>query len=222
MEYFTVCVAVLTFNRFHLLRETLASMDGPPVHPFRRVLVDGGSSDEEQRAWVAHKPDSFLFENRVTVGHSMNTAIDMAVATGCNLIVFSADDYRYRSGWLPRLVRFWQAAPQEVGLASLNWEPDYPWNTVLEEVLIGGERTLMRATAPGSSWSFPARHWRQIVGPLADQTGGEDLAVCRDLQARGYKLAALDLTDHIGERESAWGNRSWERAQPLRVWQGEG
>jgi hypothetical protein len=66
------------------------------------------------------------------------------------------------------------------------------------------------------------RYWRQIVGPLADQTGGEDLAVCRDLQARGYKLAALDLTDHIGERESAWGNRSWERAQPLRVWQGEG
>ena len=75
---------------------------------------------------------------------------------------------------------------------------------------------------PGSSWSFPARHWRQIVGPLEDRTGGEDLAVCQGLLATGYRLAALDLTEHIGERESAWGNRSWERAQPLRVWQGVG
>lgn len=222
MEQPTICVAVLTFNRFHLLRETLASMDAAPGWPIRRVLVDGGSSDDQQRAWVAHQADSFVFENKVSVGHSMNTAIDLAVGTGADVIVFSADDYRYKPGWAARLAAFWRAAPSDIGLASLNWEPDYPWNTVLEEVVIGGERTLMRATLPGSSWSFPARHWRQIVGPLEDRTGGEDLAVCQSLLAGGYRLAALDLTEHIGERESAWGNRSWERAQPLRVWQGEG
>ena len=222
MAELTVCVAVLTFNRFHLLRQTLASMDAAPGYAFRRVLVDGGSSDDQQRAWVAHQPDSYVFEGKVSVGHSMNTAIDLAVGTGAGLIVFSADDYEYRPGWLARLVNFWQAAPADVGLAALNWEPDYPWNTVLEEVVIGGERTLMRATLPGSSWSFPVPYWRQIVGPLEDRTGGEDLAVCRSLLAGGYRLAALDLTEHIGERESAWGNKSWERAQPLRVWQGEG
>lgn len=222
MAELTVCVAVLTFNRFHLLRRTLVSMDAEPGYPFRRVLVDGGSSDDQQRAWVAHQPDSYVFEGKVSVGHSMNTAIDLAVGTGAGLVVFSADDYVYAPSWLTRLVNFWQAAPADVGLAALNWEPDYPWNTVLEEVRIGGERTLMRATLPGSSWSFPARHWRQIVGPLEDRTGGEDLAVCRSLLATGYRLAALDLTEHIGERESAWGNRSWERAQPLRVWQGVG
>ena len=215
MEQPTICVAVLTFNRFHLLRETLASMDAQPGWPIRRVLVDGGSSDDQQRAWVAHQADSFVFENKVSVGHSMNTAIDMAVGTGADVVVFSADDYRYRPGWAARLLAFWQAAPSWVGLATLNWEPSYPWNTVLDDLVIGGERVLVRATAPGSSWSFPGKHWRQIVGPLEDRTGGEDLTVCRDLQARGYKLAALNLTEHIGERESAWGNRSWERAEPL-------
>lgn len=215
MAPITVCVAVLTFNRFGLLRRTLASMDAEPGYAFSRVLVDGGSSDEQQRAWVAHQPNSYLFESKVSVGRSMNTAIDMAVGTGAGLVVFSADDYEYRPGWLARLVRFWEAAPADVGLAALNWEPSYTWNTVLEDVVIGGERTLMRATLPGSSWSFPVRHWRQIVGPLDDRTGGEDLAVCQSLLAGGYRLAALDLTEHIGERESAWGNKSWESAQPL-------
>jgi len=129
--------------------------------------------------------------------------------------VFSADDYKYKPGWAARLLAFWQAAPSWVGLASLNWEPVYPWNAVLDDLTIGGERTLLRATVPGSSWSFRASAWRNIFGPLADQTGGEDLTVCRDLQAKGYKLAALDLTEHIGERESAWGNQSWQRAEPL-------
>lgn len=217
MEAFTVCVAVLTFNRFHLLRRTLASMDADPGYPFRRVLVDGGSSDEQQRAWVAHQPDSFVFENKVTVGYSMNTALDMAVGTGASLLVFSADDYWYRPGWARRLATFWQKAPADVGMASLNWEPTYAWNTVLEQTFVGNEHVICRATLPGSSWSFPADRWRTLIGPLADCTGGEDLEVCRSLLAAGYKLAALDLTEHIGERESAWGNQSWQQARPLKL-----
>jgi glycosyltransferase involved in cell wall biosynthesis len=217
MEQPTICVAVLTFNRFHLLRQTLASMDAEPGYPFRRVLVDGGSSDDQQRAWVAHQPDGYVFENRVSVGYSMNTALDLAAATGANLLVFSADDYLYRPGWARRLATFWQHAPADIGMASLNWEPAYPWNTVLEQGFIHTEHVICRATLPGSSWSFPADRWRTLIGPLEDRTGGEDLTVCRALQAANYKLAALDLTEHIGERESAWGNRSWERAEPLKL-----
>jgi glycosyltransferase involved in cell wall biosynthesis len=190
-------------------------MDAQSGHPFQRVLVDGGSSDAAQRAWVAQQANSFVFEHRISVGHSMNTAIDMAVGTGADLIVFSADDYRYRPGWAARLANFWRAAPQEIGLASLNWEPTYPWNTVTGDQMIGPERTLFRLTVPGSSWSFWASAWRTLFGPIEDRTGGEDLAVCRHLVDSGYKLAALDLTDHIGERDSAWGNRSYERAEPL-------
>ena len=211
----TIAVGVLTFNRFHLLRITIASMDEGPGHPFKRVLVDGGSSDETQRAFVSHQPDSYVFDNKVSVGYSMNTAIDMAAATGADVIVFSADDYRYKPGWAARLASFWQAAPDDIGIASLNWEPRYPWNTVLDDLTIGGERTLIRATLPGSSWSFRASSWRELFGPIEDRTGGEDMTVCRTLLAGGYRLAALDLTEHIGERESAWGNRSWERAEVL-------
>lgn len=218
MEVISVCTAVLTFNRIHLLRRTLASMDAAPGFPFQRAVVDGGSSDEQQRTFVAaHQPYAYVYDQKVSVGRSMNTAIDMAVATGANLIVFSADDYEYRPNWLARLVRFWQAAPKDIGIATLNWEPAYSWNTVEDDVVIGLERTLIRATVPGSSWSFRADSWRSLFGPIQDRTGGEDMSVCTALRAAGYRLAALDLTDHIGEKESAWGNRSWERAEPLRL-----
>jgi hypothetical protein len=54
-----------------------------------------------------------------------------------------------------------------------------------------------------------------MIGPIADKTGGEDHEVNQKLRANGFRLAALDLTDHIGERESAWGNQSWTVAKPL-------
>lgn len=212
-----VAVAVLTFNRLHLLKRTLTSMNAAPGHPFRRVVVDGGSDSPEQRAFVASLPGSYQFPSKVSVGRSMNMAIDLAEATKPEIIVFSADDYEYRPDWLAKLVRFWKAAPNDIGLATLNWEPDYAWNTVLDHTVIGAQQVLIRNTVPGSSWSFRAKDWKWIIGPMEDRTGGEDLTVCRSLQASGYRLAALDLTNHIGERESAWGNQSWRLANPLKL-----
>lgn len=211
-----LAVAVLTYNRLHLLRRTLASMDGGAVHPFDRVVVDGGSQDPRQRAFVAEQAHFYQFPEKVTVGASMNKAIELALGFGPEIVVFSADDYFYKVGWQSVLMRFWWAAPADIALATLNWEPSYAWNAVEADQMIGGVRALIRASAPGSSWSFRAADWRTI-GPVADRTGGEDLEVCARLRANGYRLAALDLTEHIGERESAWGNQSWTVAQPLEL-----
>jgi hypothetical protein len=56
---------------------------------------------------------------------------------------------------------------------------------------------------------------RDEIGPLEHTTGGEDGAACRKLRENGYRLAALDLAEHIGEEQSAWGNMSYRRAKPL-------
>lgn len=212
-EIMTVAVGVLTFNRFHLLRRTLESIEGAG-YPFDLELVDGGSADPAQRAFVLGCDGVCL--NIPTVGESMNVVIGRCLEHDPDVIVFSADDYAYRPGWLRRLMAFWMAAPADIALATLNWEPSYAWNQVSEVLDVGGETALIRASAPGSSWSFRAADW-SLIGPVGHRTGGEDLDICGWLLAHDYRLAALDLSEHIGERESAWGNQSWTVAQPLEL-----
>lgn len=219
----TLAVALLTFNRFHLCKETYDSIVPWLPKVSSMVVVDGGSSLEEQRMWVLNRPNGVLLDTVGTVGKAQTIAIDLAIDAfkmehGGHLpdvVVFSADDYVYHQNWVSRLMQFWVAASPQVGLATLNWEPQYPWNTVLRAATVGHQQALFRASVPGSSWSFRGTSWRTLFGPLEDKTGGEDLTVCNQLMAAGFELAALDLSIHAGERESAWGNQSWKRAVPL-------
>jgi hypothetical protein len=148
------------------------------------------------------------------VGHGMNLAITAALAYDPDIVLFTADDYEYKPDWQERLLAFWSEAPEDVKLVTCNLEPEYTWNTVLGTVDAGGQRALVRASVPGSNWSFRARDW-PLIGPVREITGGEDLEVCAWLQRDGYRLCALDLTEHIGEQQSAWGNQSWRIARPL-------
>lgn len=210
----TAAVGVLTFNRFHLLRRTVDSLTAAS-YPFDQVVVDGGSHDPAQLAYVcAQKGGECL--NIPTVGQSMNIVIGRCLAFDPDVVVFGADDYEYKPGWLRRLMAFWAQAPGDVVMACLNWEPVYAWNTVRQVTQIAGETVIMRDSIPGSSWSFRAADWPQI-GPVAARTGGEDLEICARLRSDGWRLAALDLSTHIGERESAWGNQSYTVAKPLEL-----
>lgn len=207
-----IAVSVMTYNRLELFKLTLRSLLAAP-DVFALSVVDGGSQDMAQRDLVS------LFRHyqapsRIEIGASMNRATELALATVPDVVVISADDYDYRLGWLQALADFWAAAPRHVVMASLNWEPSYPWNAVEQDLLIGGQRALLRASIPGSSWSFRADDWVRI-GPVAEKTGGEDLEICERLRRAGYALAALDLSYHVGEKHSAWGNQSWTIAQPL-------
>lgn len=220
-----LAVALLTFNRFHLCKETYYSMLPSLPEGATTIVLDGGSTLPEQRLWVLNRPHGFVLDKVGTVGAAQTSAIDLAVdhfkldhnGEPPDIVVFTADDYLYRPGWAADLAAFWAAADPSIAIASLNWEPSYPWNHIIGTARVGGQPTLFRATVPGSSWSFRASSWRTLFGPLEDKTGGEDLTVCQALLANGYKLAALDLTRHIGEQESAWGNMSWQRALPLMI-----
>lgn len=209
-----VAVGLLTFNRFHLLQRTLRTLQDRAEYPFDLVLVDGGSESQAQRDYVQAAGGECL--SIPTVGESMNVVIERCLRFEPDLIVFTADDYDFKEGWLRNLVAFWRTAPSDVALCCLNWEPRYPWNTVVESLNVGGQKVLIRQTLPGSSWSFRASDWAQI-GPIEARTGGEDMTIARKLQENGRRLAALDLTIHTGERESAWGNHSWKQAEPLEI-----
>lgn len=209
-------VAVTTYNRLEMLKRTLASIERAG-HPYTLHVLDGGSRDGS-REYVKALDGGHLLPIGCTVGYSVNAAMQAAQADNPDLTFITADDMEYHDGWLAKLVAFWRAAPPEIVIACANWEPMYPWNSITERHTIAGMPVLIRASVPGSSWSFRTSDTALVsVDPLkgAPVAPGEDMEVCQRLVASGRKLAALNLSEHIGEKESAWGNESWRIAKPL-------
>ena len=208
-----IAVAVLTYNRLSLLRRTLASLEAVPGQNWTIDIVDNGSTDGSAE-FVRGNGGYANTDGNHTTGHGMNLVISMALERRPDIVLFTADDYEYKRSWLDSLEAWYGAAPADVVLTSLNLEPAYGWNGISEFVEYGGVRGVIRASLPGSLWSFRASDWPKI-GPIREATGGEDLEICQRLQRNGYKLAALNLSEHTGEKASAWGNQSWHMAQPL-------
>ena len=214
-----VAVALLTYNRPIYLDRTLMSLFGAEGE-YSLFVFDNGSTDDTRRILTewnelgAFTGMQFNDTQIHTAGFGMNRAIEMALTVEPDIILFSADDYRYKPYWFSHFVEFWQHAPEDVKLASLNIEPVYPWNEITAKVEYGGQRAILRTTVGGSNWSFRASDV-DLIYPIREITGGEDLEICRRLTGNGHKIAALNLTDHIWEKNSCWGNRSWEYAQPL-------
>jgi len=207
-----VVVAMLTRNRAKLFKKTVKSLMRTEMF-YELCVADMGSTDgteklvKELGGFVNPRPNP-------TVGYGMNLIIGKALQFGPDIVLFTADDYEYKRGWLEALTAFWAQAPADVALVSCNLEPDYDWNTVTGVVDAGGQRAAVRDSVPGANWSFRASEWG-IIGPVADKTGGEDLEICRRLRSAGRRLCALDLTKHIGEAQSSWGNQSHLYARPL-------
>lgn len=212
-----VAVCVLTFNTFKtgrdcMFRDCLESVFHAGF-PFRLFLHDGGSDDRTGDI-VTSLGGTVNGDEDKTIGHTMNQVIEQAMEWDPNLVVFSGDDYLYRTNWLVRLIDFMLGAPIDIGLVSCHVEPDYSWNTVTDVVDVGDERALIRETIPGASTVFWANQWPSI-GPYPRQTSGEDYAVLQKLKAQGYRFAALDLAEDLGFKKSAWGNMSWTVAKPI-------
>ena len=207
-----VAVCVLTYNRKDLFLRTIGSLKYPH-HPYVPVIVDNGSTDGTAEI-VKGIGGTLNKSGNTTTGHGMNMAIDEAMTHKPDIILFTADDFEYRKGYLDRLVRFWQNAPSDIIMASCYLEPVWGWNEVLSVDTAGGQRYAIRTSIPGSNWSFRAAHVDKIF-PVPEKTGGEDLETCERLRRLRYRLAALDLVKHIGEEQSAWGNQSWRYASPI-------
>lgn len=207
-----VAVCVLTYNRIGMLVRTLGSLKNTG-YPYIPILVDNGSTDGSAEM-VSGLGGVCNTSGNHTTGRGMNIAIEEALRHEPDIILFSADDFQYRKGFIERIVSFWQDAPEDVVMASCYLEPLWGWNKVISINTAGGQRYAIRTSIPGSNWSFRASDVSKIF-PVPEKTGGEDLSTCERLRQQRYRLAALDLVIHIGEEESAWGNQSWTYAQPL-------
>lgn len=212
IESVKVAICVLTYNRKDFFLRTIGSLKYP-YHPYMPVIVDNGSMDGT--AEIVKEMGGILNKigNHAT-GYGMNLAISEAMKREPDIILFTADDFEYRKGYLDRLIRFWNDAPEDVVMASCYLEPLWEWNKVIEAGTAGGQRYVIRTSIPGSNWSFRARDVGEIF-PVPEKTGGEDLETCNRLRQLRYRLAALDLVKHVGEEHSAWGNQSWTYAQPI-------
>lgn len=207
-----IAVCVLTYNRKALFIQTMNSMM-PSGYSFMPIVVDNGSTDGTAQAvqalgGVINKTDNH------TAGYGMNLAITEAMKRSPDIIVFSADDFIYRIGWLAKLIDFWNNAPADVIMASCYLEPLWNWNEIIKTGKAGEQQYVIRTSIPGSSWTFRAADVDKIF-PVMETTGGEDLSTCDKLRRQRYRLAALDLVIHAGEEQSAWGNKSYEYAKPL-------
>jgi len=137
-----------------------------------------------------------------------------------DIILLSADDYEYLSGWRSRLSAFLHDAPVDIALVSCELEPLFPWNAPKEVIEHGGVRALVRETVPGANWAFRWRSWNAVRTMMLTAHDADslryDMNTCGLLYGDGYRIAALNLADHVGKLDSTNGNMSFQvNARPL-------
>jgi len=227
-----ITVGVLThnayaFQRFELLEQTLRSI--VVAFPDARVCVlDNGSTDGTAEYVVGvHGAGSLLAGRRAiytkayvaedgvhTPGRGHNQLMAMMRGRGePGVLVVSEDDMLWRLGAADILRRFWAEAPEDLVICSGLLEPDFPWSTPREVVEAGGVRVLVRDATPHAAWTMRARHV-DIVHPVSDGFG-QDHEACVRLLRDGYRVAQVDLAEHMGWGVSCHGNEAIVNAKPL-------
>ncbi|MBN1474639.1 MAG: glycosyltransferase family 2 protein [Syntrophaceae bacterium] len=214
-EKLKVVIAVRTWNlirtnRLGLFRQTINSLK-LAGYPNELIIFDNGSSDgtadliRDLGAYTL-PPD----EGIANAGRGMNMAIEKALLLKPDIIVFSDDDILWHDGFLRAIVKFWSCAPSDIAIMSGFVEPRFAWNTVYGIVEYNGIRALLTSSAPGGSWTFRAKDWKNIA-PLPENMIHDSWG-CAVLRARGRKICQADLALHIGDNNSAWGNMAYANA----------
>lgn len=117
-----VTVAICTYNRSHLLAQTLDSILAVPVPPSVEVevlVVDNNSTDgtsEVLARYAATGRIQSVVEPRQGLSHARNTALNAAKG---DLIAWIDDDVRVGHQWLTALVRAAHEMPQAGGFGGL-------------------------------------------------------------------------------------------------------
>src|ERR1700690_2526966 len=107
MSTLRVTVAVITFNRSRLLRETLGGLvrQDYPAGCWELLVIDNNSTDDPRdvvAAFMASTPSPrWILEQRPGLDHGRNRAIDEASG---DVIALVDDDILVEPDWLAQLV----------------------------------------------------------------------------------------------------------------------
>lgn len=206
-----LCHDVIRHDRVELLRQTCRTLLAGEPDSF--YLIDNGSTDGTDEL-VTSMGGTVVRDPVSTCGHGMNVVMGVCARSGADVVVFSNDDIRWHEGWGEKVRSFWAEAPDDILICSASLEPEYPWNTPVAAIVVGGVKALVRHTAPGGTWTFRARDW-PLIGPVPEVAGHDDVPTCRRLRASGFRVAQMDAATHEGEDHSTWGNESRRWARPL-------
>jgi glycosyltransferase involved in cell wall biosynthesis len=215
-----VAVGVLTYNalsslRLPLLERTLASIEKAfPVAD--RILFDNGSTDgsidwcldfcgtnDWRCSWHAGDNTS-AGAGRNKIHALMRFGSLLGVA---DVFVFSDDDMEWKPGAQDKVVEIWKNAPADIAIVSGLLEPVWHWNTPRETVKCGSVPVLVRDSCSAAAWTMRADAW-QHVGPLRETMDelGEDYDACQRIAEVDFRVAQVDLAEHIGWGYSLHGN----------------
>lgn len=213
----TIGIGLQTWNMFATGREemfwkTYNSIVNEPYEHYTLDITTNCSTDSTDK--VVRKLGGIVNNDVCQMWWGMEMAILAAAEHKPDIILFTADDIEYYPGWMEKLLAFWREAPDDLVLLTLFIEPEWDWNIPTGTIDAGGMRAITRASTPGACWSFRASDLDKVL-PTGRRSPGEDLDVCERLRKAGYRMAQVDLADHIGEKQSAWGNQSWRTARPI-------
>lgn len=206
-----VRAAVLTYkpaenDRLDSLAATVASLQEVD----ELWVVDNGSGPDEVAAitdrlgfapFTHHGPN-----HNCAHGTNWQARILAGASKPGDLCVLSDDDMEWRPGWRSVLEDWWRRCPGDVILTGCHLEPVYPWNEVQGR---DDFPALYRRSTGAASWSYRRRSHETIFPIPERHQGTGDVPACHRLIDAGFKIAQLDLADHVGA-VSTWGNRTGE------------
>ena len=129
-------VAICTYNRAALLRETLTSlstMDAPSQSAWSVLIMNNNCSDDTDRVisdFAGRLPVSRAFEPVQGLSYARNAVVASEAAASADYIVWTDDDVRVDTGWLHEYERAFVRFPDHVifGGNVVPWfEVDPPW-----------------------------------------------------------------------------------------------
>ena len=212
-----IAVGILTHNvmstlRQGLLESTLSSVENA-FPSADRVLMDNNSTDGSTEHVMSLGGFGFRQDNGKP-GTGRLGMMPHLLKFDPDIIVFSDDDMLWKSGTENKLLDLWSQAPPDLAIVSGLLEPVWHWNTPRETLTLAHTNVLVRDSCPGAAWTFRAPDWGIIKKHMVKDFGYDHKA-CVALGKEGYRVAQIDLADHIGWGYSTHGNEADKTGRPL-------
>lgn len=213
-----IAVGILSYNpmstlRMELLDRTLASIE-KSFPSADRCCHDNLSTDGSQEAVTKlceQYGTKFIVRSQPggghTPGHGRIHQMNWREYHDADIVVFSDDDMEWKSGSEQKVIDLWSRAPSDLAIVSGLLEPMWHWNTPRETLTLAHTNVLVRDSCPGAAWTFRAADWGIIKQHIV-RDFGYDHKACVALLEAGYRVAQIDLADHIGWGFSTHGNEA--------------